>query len=96
MGYSISVAYLLRDRKLLYTKHQYNKHGTTYQLGLETTAITFRMDTTNWFCGPGKIYVRVKLLKIKYYSNQLRATIADDYETFWWDIPVIDHEGDLR
>ena len=32
-----------------------------------------------------------------YQANQLlRATIADDYETFWWDIPVIDRQGDLR
>ena len=24
------------------------------------------------------------------------ATVADDYETFWWNIPVIDLQNDLR
>ena len=24
------------------------------------------------------------------------ATVADDYETFWWNIPVIDVQNDLR
>ena len=34
----------------------------------------------------GYIYVKVNFM----------ATVADDYETFWWNIPVIDAQNDLR
>lgn len=62
------------------------------------------MVSAIWFYWPGIIYMILKISistkttqgATSLFQVNFIATVADDYETFWWNIPVIDVQNDLR
>ena len=80
------------------------KYHPTYQSRLETTTDRIWMVSAIRIYRSGIIYMILSILTstkptqvaTSLFQVNFIATVADDYETFWWNIPVIDVQNDIR